>query len=68
MARERKIQMISLRLPASLVARLDYVARNTDAEDVKNRSTAVQLAIESWLPGQEKRVEELIGPPPKKAR
>ena len=66
MAEERKSVMVSVRLPVALAARLDYAVRNTDAEGVKNRSTAVCSAIEGWLPGQEKRLVEL-GIIPKKA-
>jgi len=56
--------MVSARLPAALVARADYVARNTEGE-VKNRSAAVQAALEAWLPGQETQLQEL-GIMPKK--
>ena len=41
MATERKSIMISVRLPVALANRLDYAVRNTDAEGVKNSSTAV---------------------------
>lgn len=58
--------MISARVPASLVARVDFVTRNIDS-NVVNRSLAVQAAIEAWLPGQEERLTEL-GILPKKAR
>lgn len=50
-------KMASLRLPAALLVRLDFIARNTDAGPVKNRSAAVRAAIEAWLPGQEKELE-----------
>lgn len=67
MVAERKSIMISVRLPMALATRLDYAVRNTDAEmGVKNRSTAVCDAIEGWLPGQERRLQEL-GIIPKKA-
>jgi len=66
MAPERKTVMISARLPASLVARADFIARNTDG-DIKNRSVALQAALEAWLPEQELRLEKL-GVLPKKAR
>lgn len=58
MTPERKNTRISARLPASLVARADYVARNTSG-DVKNRSTALQAALEAWLPGQEDQLVQL---------
>jgi Arc/MetJ-type ribon-helix-helix transcriptional regulator len=58
MTPERKSLMVSVRLPAALVARADYVARNTDGE-VKNRSSALRAALENWLPGQEDRLREL---------
>jgi metal-responsive CopG/Arc/MetJ family transcriptional regulator len=67
MGPERKTSMVSVRLPAALVARVDYVARNIDSETVKNRSTAVHAALETWLPSQERRLEDL-GILPKKAR
>jgi len=66
MSTERKT-MISARLPAALIARVDFVARNIDTEAVKNRSAAVHAALETWLPAQERRLEEL-GIIPKKAR
>lgn len=55
---ERKSLMVSVRLSAVLVARADYIARNTDGE-VKNRSAALRVALESWLPGQEDKLREL---------
>jgi hypothetical protein len=67
MAAECKTTMVSARMPSALIARADFVARNTDAEGIKNRSTVLQVALESWLPGQEKRLEDL-GVIPKKAR
>lgn len=51
--------MVSVRLPTALIARVDFVARNTDAVGIKNRSTALFSAVEAWLPGQERRLEEL---------
>jgi Arc/MetJ-type ribon-helix-helix transcriptional regulator len=66
MAPERKSTMVSVRLPAALVARADYVARNTDG-DVKNRSAVLRVALEDWLPKQEDRLVQL-GVLPKKAR
>lgn len=65
MTPERKM-MISARVPASLVTRLDFVARNTEHAAVKNRSTAVHVALETWLTAQEDRLREL-GVIPKKA-
>jgi predicted DNA-binding protein len=56
---ERKTVMISGRLPAALVERLDYVTRNIDSETVKNRSAALREALEAWLPGREDRLREL---------
>lgn len=58
MTSERKSTRISARLPASVVARTDYVTRNTDGA-AKNRSTALLAALEAWLPGQEDRLREL---------
>lgn len=51
--------MISARVPAALVVRLDYVARNTENTAVKNRSTAVLAALETWLAAQEQRLVDL---------
>ncbi len=58
MTPERKNIMVSVRLPAALVARADFVARNTDG-DIKSRSAALHAALEGWLPGQESRLMEL---------
>jgi metal-responsive CopG/Arc/MetJ family transcriptional regulator len=63
MSRARKI-MISVRLPVSLVGRLDYVVRNTDVERA-TRSSEIQAAIESWLASCERRFRELGLDPPK---
>jgi predicted DNA-binding protein len=59
MSTERKTVMISGRLPAALVERLDYVTRNIDSETIKNRSAALREALEAWLPGREDRLREL---------
>lgn len=67
MASERKDTMVSARVPKAVVTRLDYVTRNIDSETVRNRSAAMLAALEAWLPGQEKRLEEL-GIITKKAR
>lgn len=67
MGTERKTTMVSARLPASLVDRVDYVTRNTDG-DATNRSLAIQAALEGWLPGQEQRLEQLGILTPKKTR
>jgi len=67
METEAKSKMISVRLPLALATRLDYVVRNTDPEDIKNRSTAVCSAVEGWLPEQENRLVKL-GIIPKKIR
>jgi hypothetical protein len=56
MPRERKI-MISARVPASLVARLDFVVRNTEGDATRNRSVTLQLALETWLEDEEARLE-----------
>lgn len=68
MASELKTLMVSVRLPASVVERLDYVARNNDT-GLRNRSEAVEAAIAAWLPRQEERLKTLgLDPPaPKKA-
>lgn len=63
---DKKSIMVSARLPAALVARADFVTRNTDGE-VKSRSIALRVALEEWLPRQEQRLEQL-GVLPKKTR
>jgi len=60
--------MISARLPKDTVARVDFVVRNIDNDDLVTRSAALQAALETWLPPQEKRLVELGLTPPKKAR
>lgn len=67
MTPERKTARISARLPAALVVRADFVARN-DVSVPGSRSAVLQAALEAWLPGQEKKLEDLLGPSPKKAR
>ena len=67
MPQERKTAMISVRLSSAMLTRLDFVANNTDTPGVKNRSTAVERALEAWLPGQEQRLVDL-GVITKKAR
>lgn len=66
MTPERKSTMVSVRLPTPLLARVDFVARNTD-DYIKNRSVAILAALEAWLPEQEDRLVKL-GIIPKKAR
>lgn len=61
-----KSKMVSSRLPASLVERVDFVVRNSEPEEVKNRSTAVADALHNWLPGQEERLRKLGLTVPKK--
>ena len=56
MPRERKI-MISARVPAALVARLDFVVRNTEGDATRNRSVTLQLALETFLEDEEGRLE-----------
>lgn len=67
MSEERKSIMVSARLPAALVARVDFIVRNSEPELVRNRSTAVELALLAWLPDEETRLEKL-GVLAKKAR
>jgi metal-responsive CopG/Arc/MetJ family transcriptional regulator len=57
MSRARKI-MISVRLHAGLVDRLDYVVRNTD-ECKATRSAGIQRAIELWLRSREEQLRKL---------
>lgn len=68
MGTERKTVMISGRLPAALVDRVDYVTRNIDSETIKNRSAALREALEAWLPGCEDRLRELGVLAPTRAR
>lgn len=66
---ENKTIMVSARLPAALVERADFIARNdVSAGGACTRSAAVQMALEAWLPGQEKKLEQVLGVNPKKAR
>lgn len=58
MTPERKV-MLSARVAAALVERLNFVARNSDHPGVKNRSTAIAVALETWLKAQEDRLVEL---------
>ena len=60
MGSERKATMVSARLPASLVARVDFITKNTEG-DVRSRSAALQAALEHWLPEQEKALEKKLG-------
>lgn len=66
MSPERKTARISMRLPAALVARADFIVRNNNGNP-RNRSEALQIALEEWLPKQEQRLETL-GVLAKKAR
>jgi predicted DNA-binding protein len=59
MSTEKKTIMISGRLPAALVERVDYVTRNIDSDTIKNRSAALREALEAWLPGCEDRLRAL---------
>ena len=59
MSAERKTTMVSARLPSDTVARVDFVVRNSEPELVRNRSTAIELALLAWLPNEETRLEKL---------
>lgn len=59
--------MVSARLPEALVSRMDYVVRNSDGA-AKNRSAAFRIALEQWLPAEERRVEYILGTSAKKSR
>ena len=59
--------MVSVRLPVALVARVDFVVRNSEPEMVKNRTAAVASALVAWLPLEETRLQNL-GVIPKKTR
>ena len=70
MSPERKATMVSARLPASLVARVDFLTKNTEG-DPRSRSAAFQAALEHWLPEQERVLElrlEKLGVTSKKVR
>jgi predicted DNA-binding protein len=56
--------MISVRLHAGLVDRLDYVVRNTD-ECKATRSSEIQEAIEVWLRSREDQLRKLGLEPPR---
>jgi len=60
-------KMVSVRLPVALVARVDFVVRNSEPEMVKNRTAAVASALVAWLPLEETRLQNL-GVIPKKTR
>ena len=60
-------KMVSVRLPVALVARVDFVVRNSEPEMVKNRTAAVASALIAWLPNEETRLQNL-GVIPKKTR
>lgn len=60
--------MFSARLPADLVERVDFVARNSEDPNMVTRSAAVHDALNKWLPEQERRLTALGLTPPKKAR
>jgi metal-responsive CopG/Arc/MetJ family transcriptional regulator len=55
--------MISVRLPTSLVERLDFAARNVGSA---SRSAAIQDALEAWLSSREQGFRELGLAPPKR--
>jgi len=60
--------MVSARLSPLLLERLEYVAKNTDTDGINNRTDCIAAALIAWLPGQEKRVGELLGTSQKKSR
>lgn len=65
MSLESKV-MISFRLPADLVQRVDFVAGNLDALTLAQptRSAVMTAAIEAYLPQAEKRLRDLRILPP----
>lgn len=67
MTSKHKLTRVSARLPADLMARVDFVVRNSDPEIVKNRSAALSMALAIWLPNEETRLVNL-GIIPKKVR
>ena len=66
MTPERKSHRLNARVPAALVARMDFIIRNTDSIK-ENRSAALLAALEIWLSTEEDRLRTL-GILPKKAR
>ncbi len=61
MSPERKF-MLSARLPAVVVERMDFVVKNMGIVD---RTAAIREAIESWLLPREQRLRESGLKPPK---
>lgn len=66
MTPERKSHRLNARVPAPLVARMDFIIRNTDSIK-ENRSAALLAALEIWLCFEEEKLRTL-GILPKKAR
>jgi len=66
MTPERKSHRLNARVPATLVARMDFVIRNIDNIS-ESRSAALLAALEVWLSIEEDRLRTL-GILPKKAR
>ena len=64
---ERKSKRLNARVPEGLVNRLDFVVRNTEGDDTRNRSAAVCTALAWWLAAKESELETR-GVLPKKAR
>ena len=62
---EQPSKMVSARLPASLVARVDFVTRNVPGAP-ENRSLAVFAALQGWTAQQEQELERLGIKAPKK--
>ena len=56
MARKRKT-MVSFRLSADLLRRVDFIVGNTPNDALASRSAVVVAAIEAWLPGVEGAVK-----------
>lgn len=48
--------MVTVRLPPDVLDRVDFIARNTDKETIAHRSDAIRVAIEEWLPKEEKHL------------
>jgi len=49
MEAERKSRMVSARVSIAVVARVDFVVRNTTGSDTRSRSAALHTALEYWL-------------------
>lgn len=66
MIKNAKTMMVSARLPAALIDRVDFAVRNVDSRTVKNRSDAISEALSQWVAAQDRELERLGVKTPKK--